>query len=91
VEHSDAERGLVTGAPVGCACGDGVLDWSRIVGIVKDKCRRDIVFSVESRRPERRLALQKLYRLRAFTPRAYRSGRSRRAGVLSRHGGGNLY
>lgn len=46
VEHSQAERGKVAGTPVGCACGDGVLDWKRIIDIVK-KCPRDIVFSVE--------------------------------------------
>jgi sugar phosphate isomerase/epimerase len=46
VKQSDAERGKVTGTPVGCACGDGVVDW----GAVIDICRgldRDIVFSVE--------------------------------------------
>ena len=26
IEQSDAERGKVTGTPVGCACGDGVID-----------------------------------------------------------------
>jgi len=52
VEHSDAERGKVTGTPVGCACGDGVIDWKKIVSIVKDKCPRDIVFSVECGTPE---------------------------------------
>lgn len=46
VEHSDAERGKVAGTPVGCACGDGVIDWQRIIQIVR-KCPRDIVFSVE--------------------------------------------
>ena len=54
VEHSDAERGQVTGTPVGCACGDGVIDWSRIVGIAQDKCPRDVVFSVECGTPEQR-------------------------------------
>ncbi len=29
VEQSDAERGKVTGTPVGCACGEGVIDWAR--------------------------------------------------------------
>ncbi len=46
VEQSDAERGQVTGTPVGCACGDGVVDWARVI----DLCRqapRDIVLSVE--------------------------------------------
>ena len=52
VEHSEAERGKVTGTPVGCACGDGVLDWAKIVAIVKKKCPRDIVFSVECGTPE---------------------------------------
>jgi sugar phosphate isomerase/epimerase len=46
VEHSQAERGKVTGTPVGCACGDGVIDWARAISIVR-KCPRDIVFSVE--------------------------------------------
>jgi len=51
VSHSDAERGKVTGTPVGCACGEGVLDWERIIRIVKEKCPRDIVFSVECGTP----------------------------------------
>jgi sugar phosphate isomerase/epimerase len=44
--HSDAERGKVTGTPVGCACGDGVIDWKRMIDIAR-RCPRDIVFSVE--------------------------------------------
>lgn len=52
VSHSDAERGKVTGTPVGCACGEGVLDWERIIRIVKEKCPRDIVFSVECGTPD---------------------------------------
>jgi len=52
VAHSDAERGNVTGTPVGCACGEGVLDWDRIVKTVQDRCPRDIVFSVECGTPE---------------------------------------
>jgi sugar phosphate isomerase/epimerase len=35
VEHADAERGKVTGTPVGCACGDGVIDWKRVIGILR--------------------------------------------------------
>jgi sugar phosphate isomerase/epimerase len=35
VEHGDAERGKVTGTPVGCACGDGVIDWKRVIGILR--------------------------------------------------------
>ncbi len=46
VEHSEAERGKVTGTPVGCACGDGVIDWARVIEICR-RCPRDLVFSVE--------------------------------------------
>jgi sugar phosphate isomerase/epimerase len=35
IEHADAERGKVTGTPVGCACGDGVIDWPRVVEILR--------------------------------------------------------
>jgi sugar phosphate isomerase/epimerase len=46
VQHSQAERGKVTGTPVGCACGDGVIDWERVIRLCR-KAPRDIVFSVE--------------------------------------------
>jgi sugar phosphate isomerase/epimerase len=36
LEHSEAERGKVTGTPVGCACGDGVMDWKKVVGILRE-------------------------------------------------------
>ena len=52
VEHSDEERGKVTGTPVGCACGDGVIDWQRVIAIVREKTPRDIVFSVECGTPD---------------------------------------
>ncbi len=44
--QSDAERGHVTGTPVGCACGEGVIDWARIVELCR-RAPRDIVMSVE--------------------------------------------
>ena len=47
VQQSDAERGKVTGTPVGCACGDGVIDWERVIEIIRKDCPRDIVLSVE--------------------------------------------
>jgi sugar phosphate isomerase/epimerase len=47
VEQSDAERGKVTGTPVGCACGDGVVDWRKVIEIVRDRAKQDIVLSVE--------------------------------------------
>lgn len=46
VQQSVTERGKVTGTPVGCACGDGVIDWARVVAICR-RAPRDIVFSVE--------------------------------------------
>jgi sugar phosphate isomerase/epimerase len=46
VTQADAERGQVTGTPVGCACGEGVIDWMRVVEICRG-CSRDIVLSVE--------------------------------------------
>lgn len=46
VQQSEDERGKVTGTPVGCACGDGVIDWKQVVEICKE-LPRDIVFSVE--------------------------------------------
>lgn len=46
MEQSNAERGKVAGTPVGCACGDGVVDWKRVVDIVKST-GKNIVFSVE--------------------------------------------
>ncbi len=46
VEQSADKRGKVTGTPVGCACGDGVIDWKAIIAICK-KAPRDIIMSVE--------------------------------------------
>jgi sugar phosphate isomerase/epimerase len=47
VQQGGAERGKVTGTPVGCACGDGVIDWKKVIQIVRKECPRDIVLSVE--------------------------------------------
>ena len=46
IQQSGAERGKVTGTPVGCACGEGVIDWAHVIKICR-KAKRDIVFSVE--------------------------------------------
>lgn len=35
VRQAEAERGKVTGTAVGCACGEGVIDWKRLVGRLK--------------------------------------------------------
>ncbi len=47
VAQSQDERGKVTGTAVGCACGDGVIDWRRVIEICKSVEREEIVFSVE--------------------------------------------
>ncbi len=46
VKQSESERGKVTGTPVGCACGDGVIDWAKVIEICR-RAKRDLVLSVE--------------------------------------------
>ncbi len=46
LEHSERERGAVTGTPVGCACGDGLVDWDKVFEIL-DPLDREIFLSVE--------------------------------------------
>ena len=46
LEDSERERGKVTGTPVGCACGEGVVDWERILRLL-DPLDREITLSVE--------------------------------------------
>jgi sugar phosphate isomerase/epimerase len=46
VKQSDSERGKVTGTPVGCACGDGVIDWRKVMELCRG-APRDVVMSVE--------------------------------------------
>lgn len=46
MQQSEAERGKVTGTPVGCACGEGVVDWRRVIELCRE-APRDIVLSVE--------------------------------------------
>ncbi len=46
VRQSEDERGKVTGTPAGCACGEGVIDWEKVIEICKD-APRDVVLSVE--------------------------------------------
>lgn len=45
-EHGEQERGKVTGTPVGCACGEGLVDWERVLHIL-DPLDREIFLSVE--------------------------------------------
>jgi sugar phosphate isomerase/epimerase len=46
MQHSESERGKVTGTPVGCACGEGLVDWSKVVEIL-EPLDREIFLSVE--------------------------------------------
>ena len=46
IAHSEAERGLVTGTPVGCACGEGVVNWDKVIEIM-EPIDREIFLSVE--------------------------------------------
>ncbi len=44
--QSESDRGKVTGTPVGCACGQGVVDWNKVLDIL-DPLDREIILSVE--------------------------------------------
>jgi sugar phosphate isomerase/epimerase len=46
IEQGESDRGEKTGTPVGCACGSGVIDWPRVIEIVR-KHNVDTVISVE--------------------------------------------
>jgi sugar phosphate isomerase/epimerase len=35
MRQSEDEKGKVTGTPVGCACGQGVIDWRRVASILQ--------------------------------------------------------
>ncbi len=44
--QAESEKGKVSGTPVGCACGQGVVDWRRVVSILRSG-GYDGVLSVE--------------------------------------------
>lgn len=46
MEQAEDERGKVTGTPVGCACGAGVIDWGNVVSLLHG-ANWDGVLSVE--------------------------------------------
>jgi sugar phosphate isomerase/epimerase len=51
MKHAAEEKGKVTGTPVGCACGDGMIDWCRVITILQ-KNNYHGVLSVECGTPE---------------------------------------
>lgn len=46
MEQSHEDRGFVTGTPVGCACGEGVVNWDKIFEIL-EPVEKEIFLSVE--------------------------------------------
>ena len=51
IRQSEDEKGKVTGTPVGCACGDGVINWEKVIGILRT-ANFNGVLSVECGTPE---------------------------------------
>jgi sugar phosphate isomerase/epimerase len=54
MQQGEAERGKVTGTPVGCACGEGVVDWQRVIDIVKPVAQDARSFSASNVAPCRK-------------------------------------
>lgn len=63
LQQAEAEKGKTTGTPVGCACGDGVIDWAKVIKILRD-ADYDGVLSVECGTPEQ--AARSLTHLKAL-------------------------
>lgn len=70
IAHAGAERGKVTGTPVGCACGDGVIDWSRVIQLLRE-VNWSGVFSVECGTSEQ--AARSLAHLNSLLPEEAKS------------------
>jgi sugar phosphate isomerase/epimerase len=51
IKQAEAEAGKVTGTPVGCACGEGVIDWARVASILRE-AKWSGVLSVECGTPK---------------------------------------
>ena len=51
LRQAEVERGQVTGTPVGCACGDGEVDWTKVVEILTEGGFQGVL-SVECGTPE---------------------------------------
>ena len=54
-KQADEEKGKVSGTPVGCACGEGVIDWPRVVSILADGGYNGVL-SVECGTPQQAAA-----------------------------------
>jgi sugar phosphate isomerase/epimerase len=62
IRQAEDERGKVTGTAVGCACGEGVIDWRRVVAILREAGWNGVL-SVECGTPKQ--AADSLAHLRA--------------------------
>lgn len=51
IQQAEAEKGKTTGTPVGCACGDGVIDWAKVISILREANYAGVL-SVECGTPE---------------------------------------
>jgi len=68
IRQAEDEKGKVTGTPVGCACGQGVIDWTRVISILR-AANWNGVLSVECGTP--RQAADSLAHLQAvLTPKS---------------------
>ncbi len=63
MRHAEIERGKTTGTPVGCACGDGVIDWARVISILRSADFGGVL-SIECGTPEQ--AARSLTHLRSL-------------------------
>jgi sugar phosphate isomerase/epimerase len=64
IQQAEAEKGKVTGTAVGCACGDGVIDWAKIVTILREANYHGVL-SVECGTPDQ--ATRSLAHLKRLT------------------------
>lgn len=55
IQQAADEKGKVTGTPVGCACGEGVIDWTRVVAVLR-RANWSGVLSVECGTPKQAAA-----------------------------------
>lgn len=62
IQQADGEKGKISGTPVGCACGQGVIDWARVLGILR-AANWSGVLSVECGTPKQ--AIDSLQHLKA--------------------------
>ena len=80
--QAEAEKGKVTGTPVGCACGDGVIDWERVVSILRDGNYRGVL-SVECGTSDQ--AMRSLVHLRSVLQEGLQQANSERTFTEAPH------